>query len=119
MLSITLREKFGIWLPAQIAVAALVSIPAFAIDSKVQMDGAGFSDACTRADEIWVSFCNGYVQAVVDSISDEENICLPIGTTRTDIVTITESEISASSQLRAMNANDAVRSVLRRHYPCR
>ena len=104
---------------AIILATTLFSIPAFAIDSKMQMNGASFSNACTRADESWVNFCNGYIQAVIDSVREDDRVCLPTGTTRTDVVTITEKEITASSQLRAMNAHDAVRSVLGRFYPCR
>ena len=94
------------------------SLPVFAIDSKMQMTGASFSNACTRTDESWISFCNGYIQAVVDSIRKDDKICLPKGTSRTDLVTITEKEITASSRLRAMNAHDAVLSVMQRFYPC-
>ena len=107
------------WRTAIIFTTVLLSIPAFAIDSKMQMTGASFSNACTRADESGISFCNGYIQSVIDSIREEDRVCLPNGTTRTDIVTITEKEITASSQLREMNAHDAVRSVLRNFYPCR
>ena len=82
------------------------------------MDGEGFSSACTRADQGWISFCNGYIQSVVDSIRVGDRICLPNGTTRTDLVTVSEREITASSQLREMNAYDAVRTVMRRFYPC-
>lgn len=114
-----LRSRFAVWVLANVTIAAFISSSAFADSSKMQMDGAGFSDACTRADESWVSFCNGYVQAVVDSIPNGETICLPIGTTRTDLVTVAEKEITASRQLRTMNAHDAVLSVLRRYYPCR
>lgn len=102
-----------------ILVTLLLSTQAFAIDSKTQMTGASFSDACTRADESWISFCNGYIQAVVDSVREKDRVCLPNGTTRTDIVTITEKQITASRQLREMNAHDAVLSVLRNSYPCR
>jgi hypothetical protein len=107
------------WRIAIILATLLFSIPAFAIDSKMQITGASFSNACTRTDESWISFCNEYIQAVVDSIREEDRVCLPNGTTRTDIVTIVEKEITASSQLREMNAHDAVRSVLRNFYPCR
>ncbi len=107
------------WRTVIIFTTVLLSIPAFAIDSKMQMNGASFSNACTRADESWISFCNGYIQSVIDSIRAEDKICVPNGTTRNDIVAITEKEITASSLLRKMNANDAVRSVLRNSYPCR
>ena len=107
------------WGAAAILATISFSIPAFAVDSKMQMTGASFSNACTQADESWISFCNGYIQAVVDSIREDDKICLPNGTSRTDLVTITEKEITASSRLRAMNAYDAVLSVLHRFYPCR
>lgn len=119
MLEVTVRKISVRWPPAVTLAAALFSVPAFAIDSTMQMNGASFSTACTRADESWVSFCNGYIQGVIDSIRENDRICLPKGTTRTDIVTVTEKEITGSKQLRAMNARDAVRSVLRRLYPCR
>jgi len=102
-----------------ILATILYSIPTFAIDSKMQMTGADFSNACTRADESWISFCNGYIQAVIDGIREDDKVCLPNGTSRTDLVTITEKEITDSSQLQAMNAHDAVLSVLRRYYQCR
>lgn len=102
-----------------ILCAAILAAPAFAVDSKMQLDGESFSNACTRADESWISFCNGYIQAVIDSVRDADNVCLPNGTTRTDIVTITERGITDSSQLQAMNAHDAVRTVLRRFYACK
>ena len=119
MFNLTYSKIIRTWRSAIILVTALCSSPTFAIDSKMQMNGASFSNACTRADLEWISFCNGYIQAVIDSIREDDRVCLPNGTTRTDVVTITEKEITASSQLRAMNAHDAVLSVLRRFYPCR
>ncbi len=107
------------WMLIFVIGFALHSASVSASDAKMQLTGASFSSACTRADESWVSFCNGYIQAIVDGIRKEDRICLPSGATRNDLVTIAEKEITASSQLRAMNAHDAVRSVLRRAYPCR
>ena len=102
-----------------IAVAvSLISLPAFAFDPSMQMTGWAFSDACTRANESWISFCNGYIQAAVDGLRPDDGICIPNGTTRTELVTITEKEITATSQLRTMNAYLAVRLILRHYYPC-
>lgn len=98
--------------------AALFSTPVFAFDPSMQMTGAAFSQACTRADESWISFCNGYVQAAIDSLSEGDGICIPSGTTRTDIVTLTERAITAINQLQAMNAHKAVLIVMRHSYPC-
>ena len=119
MFNVTIRKIIVVWGLTIILVTALLSIPAFAVDSNVQMTGASFSNACTRADENWISFCNGYIQAVVDSIREDDKICFPSGNSRTDLVTIAEKEITASSRLQAMNAHDAVLSVMYRFYPCR
>lgn len=105
------------WPRAIILVTILLSNPALA-NSNMQMTGASFSDACTRIDEAWVSFCNGYIQAVVDSLKENDGVCLPNGTTRTGLVTISEREISSSNTLRNINARDAVVLVLRSRYPC-
>jgi uncharacterized protein YqfB (UPF0267 family) len=112
------RKIFRMWLAAIVLATSLLTFSAFAIDSNMQMTGAYFSDACTRADESWVSFCNGYIQAVIDSIHKEDIVCLPDGTTRTELVTIAEREITSSHQLQEMNAYDAVKTVIRNLYPC-
>ena len=101
-----------------VLAATLFSLPAFALDSGMQMTGAGFSQACTRADESWISFCNGYIQAAVDGLREGDGICIPVGSTRTEIVTVTERVITSSSQLKGMNALDAVRSAMHKSFPC-
>lgn len=101
-----------------ILAATLFSLPAFAFDPSMQMTGATFSQACTRADQNWISFCDGYIQAVVDGVREGDGICIPHGTTRTDMVTVTERAITVISQLQAMNAHEAVRVVMRHSYPC-
>lgn len=101
-----------------ILAATLFTLPALAFDPSIQMTGADFSRACTRANESWVSFCNGYVQATVDSLREADGVCIKQGTTRTDLVTIAEREITASETLKAMNAYVAVRAVMAKHHPC-
>lgn len=100
------------------ALLSVLTTTALAFDPGIQMTGVDFSKACTRADESWVSFCNGYVQAAIDSLREGDGICVPRGTTRTDIVTVTEKVITAVSELQAMNAYEAVLAVLRRSHPC-
>lgn len=106
------------WRQVIVLTIILFSYPALAINTNMQMNGASFSDACARTDEAWVSFCNGYIQAVVDSLRVNDEVCLPSGTTRTELVTISEREISSSNTLRNINARDAVVLVLRSRYPC-
>lgn len=98
--------------------ATFIAMPAFAFDPGMQMTGAAFSDACTRAHESWISFCNGYLQAAVDGLRPGDGICIPSGTSRTDLVTIAEAAITGSDQLSAINAYEAVRLVLRYSFPC-
>ena len=55
--------------------------------SKVTLTGADFLSACTRPDPEWISFCHGYVQAIVDEERrPSEALCPPAGTTRAKIV---------------------------------
>ena len=91
---------------------------ATSFDPSIQMSGAEFSQACTRADESWISFCNGYLQSVVDRLGENDGVCIPQGTSRTDLVTLTERAITSIGQLRGLNAHQAVFVVLRHSYPC-
>jgi hypothetical protein len=98
--------------------ACVTHNPAMANIPNMQLDGDQFSTACTRSDEAWVSFCNGYVQAVVDSLRDSDGVCLSPSVTRAEIITSVEAQITGSKKLRAMNAYDAFKMALRRSYPC-
>jgi len=118
VLNMGFNRNIASWPAATILTVAFFPASAFSVDSEMQMTGDQFSSACTRAEEAWVSFCNGYLQAVIDSIRESDAVCLPAGTTRTDLVTVAERDITASSHLRQMNAHDAVLTVLRRVYPC-
>lgn len=92
--------------------------PAPAVQTSMQLTGASFVEACTRADENWVSFCNGYIQAAVDSLKVPGTVCLPAGTSRTELVTLVESVISGTPELQRMNAFHAVQIVLDSYYRC-
>ncbi|WP_370268576.1 Rap1a/Tai family immunity protein [Nioella sp.] len=75
-----------------ILVAFLVaSFSAQAEEDSVVLSSADFADACTRANESWVSFCNGYAQALVDFATLSGNACIPDGTTRSEIITLIDS----------------------------
>lgn len=95
-----------------------IAVPALAVEPSMQMNGASFADACTRADESWISFCNGYIQAAVDSLDAPGSICIPPGTTRADLVTLIERVISSTPELQNMNAFRAVHIVLGGSYRC-
>ncbi|WP_412032959.1 Rap1a/Tai family immunity protein [Nitratireductor aquimarinus] len=101
-----------------ISLPTLFTVSAFSFDRSMQMTGDSFSDVCTRANESWISFCNGYIQAAVDSLRQGDGVCIPNGTSRTDLVTAIEKTITDSNQLRTMNAHDAVRVAMRQAYSC-
>lgn len=110
--------------PRKIAVLVIASTvmstsTTFALDASMQMTGASFLNACSRADESWISFCNGYVQAAVDSLREGDGVCMPSGTTRTAIVTVVHRSIATSAELQAANGLDAVRTVMQMNYACR
>jgi hypothetical protein len=43
-------------------------------------------DACSRTEQSWMSFCDGYIQAAIDLIEfNGIEVCIPIGTTRNQI----------------------------------
>ena len=111
----TVRVFIVIAFIVSIALRASLSV---AFDQNMQMTGSAFSDSCTRADESWISFCNGYIQAAVDGLRQGDGVCIPSGTTRTDLVTVVERTISGSSELMTINAHDAVRVAMRQSYPC-
>ena len=93
---------------------AFVSLPAFA-GSKTTLSGADFLSACTRADLEWISFCNGYVQAIVDT---DESLCIPAGTTRAGIVDAVVSVFIAKPALQHSNAATAVHAILTNIFRC-
>jgi hypothetical protein len=90
--------------------------------SDVALNAVQLKDACTRADEAWVSFCNGYAQAAVDFSDLSQTACVPTGVTRSEIVglvdrtvfdKITSGEIPQESPAFAI-----VVAVLNSAYPC-
>lgn len=96
----------------------LASTRVFAVNPKMQLTGISFLNACTQHNESWISFCNGYIQAVVDSIPSDSDICIPNGTTRTEMVTIAQRGITTSHQLHNINAHEAIRIIFDQLYSC-
>lgn len=97
---------------------SLASTQAFAVNPKMQLTGISFLNACTKQNESWISFCNGYIQAVVDSIPSNSDICIPNGTTRTEMVTIAQRGITTSHQLHNINAHEAIHIIFHQLYSC-
>lgn len=75
---------------------------------------------CNIADEDWVSFCNGLIQGFSDYAVLSGNACIPVGTTRTTLITVYIDRLSAT-QAYADDAPALISAVevLKRAYPCR
>ena len=86
------------------------------------MTAMEFEEACTRVDDEWISFCNGYAQGVADFLELSGAACIPPGTTRTTIVTLidraTFSRIRDGSIPPETPALSIAIGVLEAAYPC-
>lgn len=102
------------------SVFAFTLSAANAQDSKMMLTGADFLSACSRPDSEWIGFCHGYVQAVVDGVRmPGESFCVPVGTTRAEIVGTVVDKLVKRPNLQKLNAASVVYSVLAEAYPCR
>lgn len=76
-------------------------------------------DACGRANESWISFCNGYVQAAFDSVAGNGVVCPPDGITRAEMAGAAHSLMSSTAQYTATQPGyDVMVAVLITLYPC-
>jgi hypothetical protein len=75
-------------------------------------------DVCTRVDMNWVSFCNGYAQAIVDSFSSKE-ICLNSSATRKEIVILTDTFLTKNPEYKVGRAFGQIRKILKLTFPCK
>ena len=73
---------------AVVAVASMAVVGGTQSGAETAMTAAEFEETCTRIDDVWISFCNGYVQGVADVLTLSGAVCIPPGTTRTTIVTL-------------------------------
>lgn len=107
-----------------VAIAALLfsSTPSLAAENNTMTVGQ-LLDACTRPSMHWVDFCNGFFQATHDSAAVEKQVCLPEGTTRTELVELFELEanqlVIAHPNFAQRNGITIARAILRNAFPCR
>lgn len=88
-------------------------------NAQVAMDGHGLYDACGQTEETWISFCNGYMQAIVDVLEPRRDICIPNGTTRAGIAGAVFEALDREPLLREFNAAIIVEAVVEQTFPCR
>lgn len=83
------------------------------------MTGADFLDVCTRTNESWISFCHGYVQAIVDSVGENPIVCIPDGLSRAELVgDVVEHLVSFRVAGQIMTASTFVFSAMSELHPC-
>jgi hypothetical protein len=107
-----------------VAALAVASMPlgASLAGAEGAMTAAELEETCTRVDDVWISFCNGYVQGVADFLELSGGACIPPGVTRTTIVTIIDRSTFARIREEAIApdtpALNVAIAVLEAVYPC-
>lgn len=102
---------------AILVLAGLLLIPSAATAQQNSMTGAGLLQVCTIPDMIWIDFCHGYMQAVVDA-TDGEMSCIPDGKTRAAITGEVVEVMASTPALHDLNAFAVAHAVMQRLYPC-
>ena len=79
-------------------------------------------DACTRPDQAWISFCDGYIQAIYDALHQGASgnlpaICADSGVTRTQLGDIFINE-PPGAQEQSRHAASYVYSLFVDAFPC-
>lgn len=79
-------------------------------------------DACTRPDQAWISFCDGYMQAIYDALHQGAGgnlpaVCVDSGVTRTQLGDIFINQ-SPSAQEQSQHAASYVYNLFVDAFPC-
>jgi hypothetical protein len=101
-----------------VAIAAMMlaaSITSAGAD--MTLNGAQLLKACTRADQEWIGFCNGYIQAAFDATGGK-GICAPKGVTRNQLFDVIIPKLTNAPDLLELNAASVIDAILRKAYPC-
>ena len=74
---------------------------------------------CTTKASHWIDFCNGLIQGYADYASLAEVACIPVGTTRTTLITVYINFLPQSEAYeKAGPALEAALEILSKAYPC-
>lgn len=103
---------------------AIIAAPAPAFSSQ-NLSASDVLDACGRANEAWVSFCHGYMQATFDlSRFVGFDICPPEGTTRAMMAQtvylglVFISEQTSAEDMQQADGATLSAEIMAIHYPC-
>lgn len=113
-----ITRRLGLFLGASIAFAAAANA-VVTQNTKLELTGADFLSACSNPEPEWITFCHGYVQAVLDDAREAgKAICTSAGTTRAKLAGDVVHELTVKPDLQKQNAATVVRAVLEKAYPC-
>ena len=84
---------------------------------EMTLNGAQLLEACNKADQEWIGFCNGYIQAAFDATGGK-GICAPKGVTRNQLFDIIIPQLQKAPDLLKLNATSVIDAILRNAYPC-
>ena len=85
-----------------------------AANAQITLTGKDVVSACSR-----INFCNGYVQAVIDSMHRPgDGLCIPTGTSRATLVGLVMSRLTNTSELQQLNGAAATYYALLQMFPC-
>ena len=96
----------------------LLSAPVESKKNNHVLSTKDWHDACTRLDKSWVNFCNGYIQAVVDSYNETE-ICIDPSETRANLVTKVDLFLRKNPEYKIGEAFGQIKNILKLSYPCK
>ncbi|MGM0585710.1 MAG: Rap1a/Tai family immunity protein [Pseudomonadota bacterium] len=104
--------------------AAAVGISSLGTQAQAEntVSAAALLEACTRAHESWISFCNGFFQAAHDLGTLNGDVCAPSDTTRTRLARIYQSDaqrlFSSESGLSSEAAISVATAIFANRFPC-
>ena len=74
-----------------IILLVVVSVAPNRVMAENTMTAQNLLQVCTTPDMEWISFCNGFFQAVHDQQAFAGKVCAPEGITRTNLVEVYET----------------------------
>lgn len=104
-------------------VGALTAITlAVPVHSQTTVTTEQLLSACTRPDMHWIDFCNGFFQAAGDLATLSRRACIPVGTTRTDLVRLFEANapalLSQQEDLASTSGLIVAAGIIETEFPC-
>jgi len=89
------------------------------VNASVTLSSKNAHSLCTTSDMDWINFCNGLIQGYADFVVLSGAACIPVGTTRTTLITLyTDRLPSTQAFSKDEPALAAAIEIFSRLYPC-